>query len=63
MHDLRYQMQRRSREELLEHLDTFEDTVAAAMDEAPGLRVAIEPKPYEPAPNNIYRTTTAATSK
>ena len=38
--------------------DTFEDTVAAAMDEVPGVRVAIEPKPYEPAPNNIYRTTT-----
>jgi len=38
--------------------DTFEDAVAAAMDEAPGVRMAIEPKPYEPAPNNIYRTTT-----
>jgi xylose isomerase len=37
--------------------DTFEDTVAAAMDEVPGVQVAIEPKPYEPAPNNIYRTT------
>ena len=37
--------------------DTFEDTVAAAMDEVPGVRLAIEPKPYEPAPNNIYRTT------
>ena len=38
--------------------DAFEDAVAAAMDEVPGVRLAIEPKPYEPAPNNIYRTTT-----
>jgi len=37
--------------------DNFEDAVASAMDEVPGVRVAIEPKPYEPAPNNIYRTT------
>jgi xylose isomerase len=36
---------------------TFEETLAAAMDAVPGVRVAIEPKPYEPAPNNIYRTT------
>ena len=36
--------------------DRFEESVAAAMDEVPGVRVAIEPKPYEPAPNNIYRT-------
>lgn len=35
----------------------FEDAVAEAMDEVPGVVVAIEPKPYEPAPNNIYRTT------
>jgi len=35
----------------------FEYAVAGAMDEVPGIRVAIEPKPYEPAPNNIYRTT------
>lgn len=35
----------------------FEESLAAAMDEIPGVRVAIEPKPYEPAPNNIYRTT------
>ena len=35
---------------------TFEATLAAAMDRVPGVRVAIEPKPYEPAPNNIYRT-------
>ncbi|HEX9935186.1 MAG TPA: xylose isomerase, partial [bacterium] len=25
--------------------------------EVPGVRIAIEPKGYEPAPNNIYRTT------
>jgi len=37
--------------------DRFEDAVASAMDEVPGVPVAIEPKPYEPAPNNIYRTT------
>jgi len=37
--------------------DRFEDAVACAMDEVPGVPVAIEPKPYEPAPNNIYRTT------
>jgi len=37
--------------------DSFEDAVAKAMDEVPGIPVAIEPKPYEPAPNNIYRTT------
>ncbi|MCX5848599.1 MAG: TIM barrel protein, partial [Deltaproteobacteria bacterium] len=35
----------------------FEGSLAAAMDQVPGVRVAIEPKPYEPAPNNIYRTT------
>jgi len=37
--------------------DYFEAAVAEAMDEVPGVIVAIEPKPYEPAPNNIYRTT------
>jgi len=37
--------------------DRFESAVAEAMDEAPGVVLAIEPKPYEPAPNNIYRTT------
>ncbi len=35
----------------------FERSLADAMDRVPGVRVAIEPKPYEPAPNNIYRTT------
>ncbi len=38
----------------------FESSMAEAMDEVPGVRVAIEPKPYEPAPNNIYRTTAEA---
>jgi xylose isomerase len=37
--------------------DAFEDAVAEAMDNVPGIRVALEPKPYEPASNNIYRTT------
>jgi xylose isomerase len=37
--------------------NAFEESMAAAMDEVPGVRIAIEPKPYEPAPNNIYRTT------
>jgi xylose isomerase len=37
--------------------DLFETTLSEAMDEVPGIRVAIEPKGYEPAPNNIYRTT------
>ena len=33
--------------------DSFEDAVARAMDEVPGMPVAIEPKPYEPAPNTL----------
>lgn len=37
--------------------NAFEESMACAMDEVPGVRIAIEPKPYEPAPNNIYRTT------
>jgi len=37
--------------------DRFEGAMAEAMEEVPGVRVAIEPKPYEPAANNIYRTT------
>jgi xylose isomerase len=36
--------------------DRFEESLAAALDEVPGVRVAIETKPYEPVPNNIYRT-------
>ena len=37
--------------------ERFERTLAEALDEVPGVRIAIEPKPYEPAANNIYRTT------
>jgi xylose isomerase len=37
--------------------DRFEDGLAEAMDAVPGVRVAIEPKPYEPRGNNIYRNT------
>jgi xylose isomerase len=37
--------------------DRFEESLAAAMDEVPGVRVNVEPKPCEPIPNNIYRTT------
>jgi len=37
--------------------DLFESAMAEAMDEVPGVMVAIEPKGYEPAANNIYRTT------
>ena len=37
--------------------DLFETAMAEAMDLVPGVRIAIEPKGYEPAPNNIYRTT------
>lgn len=37
--------------------NNFENSMAQAMDEVSGVRIAIEPKPYEPAPNNIYRTT------
>jgi len=35
----------------------FESGLAEAMDAVPGGRVAIEPKPYEPRGNNIYRNT------
>lgn len=37
--------------------DLFETSMAEAMDQVPGVRVAIEPKGYEPVANNIYRTT------
>jgi xylose isomerase len=37
--------------------DNFEQGLAEAMDAVPGIRVAIEPKPYEPRGNNIYRNT------
>ncbi|MEM2399092.1 MAG: TIM barrel protein [Candidatus Bathyarchaeia archaeon] len=37
--------------------DNFEIGLAEAMDNVPGVRVAIEPKPYEPRGNNICRNT------
>lgn len=37
--------------------DRFEEGLAEAMDAVPGVRVALEPKPYEPRGNNIYRNT------
>ncbi len=37
--------------------DRFEAALAEAMDQVPGVRAVIEPKPYEPAINNIYRNT------
>ncbi|MEM2088121.1 MAG: TIM barrel protein [Thermoproteota archaeon] len=37
--------------------ERFETGLAQAMDMVPGVRVAIEPKPYEPRGNNIYRNT------
>jgi len=35
----------------------FESGLAEAMDSVPGVRIALEPKPYEPRGNNIYRNT------
>ncbi len=40
--------------------ENFEGALADAMDEVPGVMVRIEPKPCEPVPNNIYRTTADA---
>ena len=37
--------------------ERFESGLAEAMDQVPGIQVAIEPKPYEPRGNNIYRNT------
>jgi xylose isomerase len=37
--------------------DNFEKGLAEAMDTVPGKRIAIEPKPYEPRGNNVYRNT------
>jgi len=37
--------------------ERFEDGLAEAMDDVPGVRVALEPKPYEPRGNNIWRNT------
>jgi xylose isomerase len=35
----------------------FEAGLAEAMDSVPGVRVALEPKPYEPRGNNVWRNT------
>ncbi|OHD74243.1 MAG: xylose isomerase [Spirochaetes bacterium RBG_16_67_19] len=37
--------------------DWFEGALAECLDEVPGVRIGLETKPYEPIPNNIYRTT------
>jgi xylose isomerase len=37
--------------------ERFESGLAEAMDAVPGVRIAIEPKPYEPRGNNIWRNT------
>jgi xylose isomerase len=37
--------------------DWFEGALAECLDEVPGVRIGLETKPYEPAPNNIYRNT------
>ncbi|MFP4250715.1 MAG: TIM barrel protein, partial [Armatimonadota bacterium] len=36
--------------------DRFAEGLAEAMDAVPGVRICIEPKPYEPRPNIIYGT-------
>jgi xylose isomerase len=40
--------------------DYFEESIADAMDKVSGVTLAIEPKPYEPIPNGIYRNTSDA---
>jgi xylose isomerase len=37
--------------------ERFEAGLSEAMDAVPGIRVAMEPKPYEPRGNNIWRNT------
>ena len=37
--------------------DFYDSSMAKVIDAVPGVRVALEPKPYEPAINNIFRTT------
>jgi xylose isomerase len=37
--------------------DWFEGALAECLDEVPVVRIGLETKPYEPVPNNIYRTT------
>jgi len=41
-------------------LGKYEEVMAKAMDTVPGVRVAIEPKPNEPANTNILRSTASA---
>jgi xylose isomerase len=40
--------------------DRFADGLAEAMDAVPGVRICIEPKPYEPRANILYGTTPEA---
>ena len=40
--------------------DRFAEGLAEAMDAVPGVRIVIEPKPYEPRPNIMYGTTSEA---
>ncbi len=40
--------------------DRFAEGLAEAMDAVPGVRICIEPKPYEPRPNIMYGTTSEA---
>ena len=40
--------------------DRFAEGLAEAMDAVPGVRICIEPKPYEPRANIIYGTTSEA---
>ena len=44
-------------ERLSMDVEYYNSGIAEAMDAVPGIRVALEPKPYEPAINNIFRTT------
>jgi len=37
--------------------ERYESGLAEAMDEVPGVQIALEPKPYEPRGNSIYRNT------
>jgi xylose isomerase len=37
--------------------ERFESGLAEAMDEVSGVRIAMEPKPYEPRGNNVWRNT------
>jgi xylose isomerase len=37
--------------------ERFEAGLAEAMDSVPGVRIAMEPKPYEPRGNNVWRNT------